>query len=210
MRYLGIALIAVLSCCQTLSADEPGTNSSGTSREWHAVKGAFGSSARGTFVSVQDGMVSIRLDTTHGKLGRLVRVPLSRLASDDRHWVEDKNPVACCLGSKSKKGSCGTLSPSLGTFRVAKRVDDENAIVEYRLEDKTVWTFWLRSSFVSQLKENESYKQIPPVADKKEASETRRNKTAKFLVRISEFRVGAKKKYEADKDVQSYTIIEDA
>jgi hypothetical protein len=222
-RSMALAIVVALMISQSF-AGEAQTN------------GAGANFADGKFESVKDGMVSVLVlatkqvskptnktvrfpngDTVHStvfvkkNVGALktVRLPLDKFTSDHRHWVEANNPQACCLTQRSKKGAVGTLTPASGKFTTVRIVDDHNAIVAYAADDKPAWNFWLRSSLVSQLKENQSYDNLPPVIPKIILRKGDGNNVYDFTRagnKVAEFRMAGNK---TDETV-IYRLVEDS
>jgi hypothetical protein len=175
-----LSLLVVLS--MSLAGAQPavqGTNGAGTNRTWTAsgLESPLNMPFKATFASVAGGMVSLSYSTfvnvtapelnhrgrhVHQRVQQVlpIEVPLAKLSTSDREWVEDRNPIATCLTEKSKTGAVGTLSPKTGAYLVRAIVKDETAVVEYVEKDKVVWSFELRSKLVPYLQQGQSYPTI--------------------------------------------------
>jgi hypothetical protein len=176
------ALSLLVAFSISLAGAQPaaqGTNGAGTTRTWTAsgLESPLNTPFKATFSSVAGGLVSLSYSTFvnvtaadpnhrgrhyHQRVQQTlpVDVPLAKLSTSDREWVEDRNPAATCLTEKSKTGAVGTLSPKTGAYLVRAIVKDDAAVVEYVEKDKVVWSFELHSKLVPYLTQGQSYPTI--------------------------------------------------
>jgi hypothetical protein len=239
-----LAALTVLTlgiACLTSPAGE--NAGAGTLRDWTGVNGAEQATIKARYVKTENGVVVLnwtrkvqvqepakttingkkRTVTTNFKtlskdMTSVVRVPLARLAEADRKWVEATDPEGTCLTRKSAKGVVGTLTPHSGQYEVRQVIDKQNAVVDYRVDGKTQWTFWLRSEVVKDLNKGGAYSTIPakaakpsppptpPATSKKQKHSTQADQASKIAEHIGgDFRRAGSKWY----DERSLAVIED-